>query len=140
MIPETSHVPDLLRRFVATPNSSVFRIGSTYARLETNDPTLNDTIQSATVCRENSKAQEDSDWKLIRDEQAPCGGKEVRVLSATPIGTVLLGPGTVIAVDRERREVLGFIAPDISGEEFAAIVLPLILDLLDSTANTQLTE
>ena len=140
MSPEASHVPDLLRRFVAAPNSFVFRIGSTYARLETNDPTLADTIQSATVCRENSDAQENSDWKLIRDEQAPCGGKEVSVLSATPIGTVLLGDGTVIAVDRERREVLGFIAPDISGEEFTAIALPLILDLLDSTPNTQLTE
>jgi len=140
MSPETSHVPDLLRRFVATPNSSVFRIGSTYARLKTNDPTLADAIQSATVCQENSDAQTDSDWKLIRDEQAPCGGREVSVLLAAPIGTVLLGPGTVIAVDRERHEVLGFIAPDISGEEFAAIALPLILSLLDSTPNTPLTE
>ena len=139
MSPETSHVPDLLRRFVATPNSYVFRIGSTYARLETNDPTLADIIQSATVCQESSAAQKDSYWKLIRDEQAPCGGKEVSVLSTTPIGTVLLGPGTVIAVDRERHEVLGFIAPDISGEEFAAIALPLILSLLDSTPNTPLT-
>jgi hypothetical protein len=139
MSPETSHVPDLLRRFVATPNSSVFRIGSTYARLETNDPTLADTMQGATVCRERSDARQDSEWKLIRDELAPCGGKEVSVLSAAPIGTVLLGPGTVIAVDRDRREVLGFIAPDISGEEFAAIALPLILSLLDSTPNTPLT-
>ena len=140
MSPETSHVPDLLRRFVATPNSSVFRIGSTYARLKTNDPTLADAIQSATVCQENSDAQTDSDWKLIRDEQAPCGGREVSVLLAAPIGTVLLGHGTVIGVDRERHEVLGFIAPDISGEEFAAIALPLILSLLDSTPNTPLTE
>lgn len=140
MSPETSHVPDLLRRFVAAPNSFVFRIGGTYARLETNDPTLADTIQSATVCQENNDAQKDSDWKLIRDEQAPCGGKEVSVLSTAPIGTVLLGPGTVIAVDRERHEVLGFIAPDISGEEFAAIALPLILSLLDSTPNAPLTE
>ena len=140
MSPETSHVPDLLRRFVATPNSYVFRIGSTYARLKTNDPTLADAIQSATVCQENSDAQKDSDWKLIRDEQAPCGGKEVSVLSAAPVGTVLLGAGTVIAVDRDRHEVLGFIAPDLSGEKFAAIALPLILSLLDSTPNTPLTE
>ena len=140
MSPETSHVPDLLRRFVATPNSYAFRIGNTYARLETNDPTLADTIQSAAVCQESSDAQKDSYWKLIRDEQAPCGGKELSVLSAAPIGTVLLGPGTVIAVDRERHEVLGFIAPDISGQEFAAIALPLILSLLDSTAIAQFTE
>ena len=139
MSPETSHVPDMLRRFVATPYSSLFCIGSTYVRLETNDPFLANTIQKATVCLEKSDAQEDSDWKLIRDKQAPRGGKEVSVLSAGPIGAVLLGPGTVIAVDRERREVLGFIAPDVSGEEFAAIALPLILNLLDSRANTHFT-
>jgi hypothetical protein len=139
MSPETSHVPDLLRRFVATPHSSVFRVGSTNVRLETNDPTLANTIQKATVCRVKSVAQEDSDWKLIRDKQAPCGGREISVLSTGPIGTVLLGRGTFIAVDRERREVLGFIAPDISGEEFAAIALPLILNLLDPRASTQFT-
>jgi hypothetical protein len=139
MSPETSHAPDLLQRFVATPHSSVFCTGRGCVRLDTNDPTLANTIQTATVCREKSDAPEDSDWKLIRDEQAPCGGKEVSVLSAGPIGTVLLGRGTVIAVDQERREVLGFIAPDISGEEFAAIALPLIFNLLAPRANTRFT-
>lgn len=136
---ETTLVPDLLRRFIATPHVSILCIGDTCARLETNDLILASTIQGAIVCQEKSDAQEDSDWKLIRDEQAPCGGREVSVLSADPIGTILLGLGTIVAVDRERREVLGFIAPDISGEEFAAIALPLILKLLDSTANTQFT-
>ena len=132
---ETCHVPDLLRRFVPTPHSCVFRIGNSYARLKTNDPTLADTIQKAKVCRGKSDAPEGSEWKLIRDNQAPCGGREVSSFSAGPIGTLLLGPGTLIAVDRERREILGFIAPDISGEEFAAIALPLILDLLDSRSD-----
>lgn len=132
---EATLVPDLLRRFVATPHSFRFCIGRTCAKLETNDLALASTIQGATVCREDSRAQGDSDWKLIRDEQAPCGGREVSVLSAGPIGTLLVGAGTVIAVDRERREVLGFIAPDISGEEFIDLVLPLILKLLQPQAN-----
>ena len=133
---ETTLVPDLLRRFVATPNISMFRIGNSCARLETNDQLLASTIQGATVCCEAEHAEEASHWKLIRDEQAPCGGREVSVLSAGPIGTLLVGAGTVIAVDRDRREVFGFIAPDLSGEEFIDIVLPPILKLLQLQANT----
>ena len=134
---ETTLVPDLLRRFVAAPHFSRFCIGGTSARLETNDPILASTIQGATVCCETEHAEGVSHWKLIRDEQAPCGGREVSVLSAGPIGTLLLGAGTVIAVDRERREVLGFIAPDISEEEFATIVVPLIVNLLNSRTSAQ---
>lgn len=132
---ETTLVPDLLRRFVATPNISMFLIGNSCAQLETNDQLLASTIQRATVYCETEHAEETSHWKLIRDEQAPCGGREVSVLSAGPIGMLLVGAGTVIAVDRERREVLGFIAPDISGEEFIDFVLPLILKLLQPQAN-----
>lgn len=133
---EITRVPDLLRRFVATPHISRFHVGSTRARLETNDLILAATIQAATAGCETEGAGEFWYWKLIIDEQAPRGGREVSVLSAGPIGTLLFGLGTVIAVDRERREVLGFVAPDISGEEFAAIVLPRILKLLQSPANT----
>ena len=133
---EITRVPDLLRRFVATPHISRFHVGITRARLETNDPILAATIQAATAGCETEGAGECWYWKLIRDEQAPRGGSEVSVLSAGPIGTLLFGLGTAIAVDRERREVLGFVAPDISGEEFAAILLPRILKLLQSPANT----
>jgi hypothetical protein len=127
-----SCVPDLLRRFVATPHSSVFCIGNDHVRLETNDLSLADTIRNANVCREKSNAQEHSEWKLIRDNQAPCDGKDITIFSAGSIGTILLGTGTIIVVDRERREVFGFITPDISRDEMASTVLPLILDLLDS--------
>lgn len=127
---ENPLVPDLLRRFVRTPHISSFCIGGTWVRLETNDLTLTSTIQSMTAGCETENRGEVSHWKLIRDEQAPCGGREVTVLSSEPIGTLLLGFGTVIAVDRERREILGFIAPDVTGRVFMAIVLPLILRFL----------
>ena len=129
-------VPDLLRRFVPTPHISSFCIGGTRVRLKTNDLILATTIRGMTTGCESENKGEVSHWKLIRDEQAPRGGREVTVLSSEPTGTLLLGLGTVIAVDRERREVMGFIAPDISGEELVAIVLPILLKLLRATRNT----
>ena len=123
-------MPDLLRRFVETPHASEFCIGSSRARLETNDPILAKAVQKALAACEVEPIGSDSNWKLIRDEQAPCGGLNVTVLSAGPIGTLLLGRGTVIAVDRERREILGFVAPDVSDKDFVTIVLPLVFKFL----------
>jgi hypothetical protein len=111
----------------------MFCIGDTYARLETNDPGLASAIQSVTARSETDKGDAASHWKLIRDEQAHCAGSEVTVLSAGPIGILLLGFGTVIAADRESREILGFVAADLSAEKFVTIVLPLVLELLPSS-------
>ena len=123
-------VPDLLRRFAPTPHVCMLCIGGLSVRLETNDPILARAIQSVTLRYEPRDSDSASHWKLIRDEQAPCGGIEVTILSAGPIGLLLLGSGTVIAADRERREILGFVAADLSAEKCAAVVLPLIFDLL----------
>jgi hypothetical protein len=71
--------------------------------------------------------------KLIRDEAAQCGGREITILSSGPLSTLLLGMGTVIAVDRELREVLGFIAPDMSSKEIVTSWLPIITQLLVTT-------
>jgi hypothetical protein len=108
----------------------MFSIGGTDARLETNDPALASAIHRATVRCEIDIGNGASRWKLIRDEQVPSGGREITVLSAGPIGILLFGFGTVIAADRESREILGFVATDLSAEKFVTIVLPLVLELL----------
>ena len=122
-------VPDLLRRFIATPHVSTFYIGDTPVRLETNDPVLAGAIHNSTALCETENGSATSHWKLIRDEQAPCGGTEITVLSAGPLGILLFGFGTVIAADRERREILGFVAADLSAESCVTMVLPLVLEL-----------
>jgi hypothetical protein len=108
----------------------VLCIGDTLVRLETNDPDIAGAIQNLTACCETMNDEGASHWRLIRDEQAPCGGRALSVFSGGPIAILLFGCGTVIAVDRERREVLGFVAADLSAEECATIVLPLVLYLL----------
>jgi hypothetical protein len=133
-------VPDLLRRFVATPYSSTFSIGNAFVVLETNDISLSRAIQREIpqlVARTSEQFERYEYWKLIRDETAPRGGSDISVLSSAPLETLLVGNGTIIAVDRERQEVLGFVAPDITAARFATRVLPLVLRLLHAGSSRE---
>jgi hypothetical protein len=121
--------PDLLRRFVSTPHASRHQVHDTCVYLETNDVELAMTMRA----NFNSSAEHDSFpsilWKLIRDDEAPCGGREVTILSSGPMSTLLIGPGTVICIDRQQHEVLGFLSANISASEFVNVVMPTILRL-----------
>lgn len=127
-------VPDLLRRYIATPYISTVFTDAGFVTLETNDMDLSDTIRhELSRCTEHRSGHDDygsQQWKLIRDDAAPRGGDQVTILSTMTLQTLLFGNGTIITVDRERREVLGFIAPDVTTPVFSADVLPLILNLL----------
>jgi hypothetical protein len=118
-------VPDLLRRFVETPYTESFMSGDTTIQVETNDPAMISGMRYAL----SSQSGFETDllaWKLVRDEAAPSVGKELTVLRSGPLSILRLGMGTLVAVDHERREVMGFIAPDLSAEEFATVLLPEI--------------
>jgi hypothetical protein len=121
-------VPDLLRRFVETPYAASFVSGDANVRIESNEMAIITEIHSA-ITLHNDLETEVSYWRLIRDEAAPCDGKELTILSSGPLSTLLLGTGTVIAVDHERGEVLGFLASDVSAEEFVRVLLPLVIRL-----------
>jgi hypothetical protein len=123
-------VPDLLRRFVRAPHVFSIDAGDICGRVETNDPSIVEAMRSVTAPLSHEGPEQAYFWKLIRDEAAPRGGREVTILSFGPLSTVLLGVGTMIAIDRERREVLGFIAPDVPTEQFVESWLPLITKLL----------
>jgi hypothetical protein len=123
-------VPDLLRRFVSVPHQSSFHSGDIYVRLETNDLSLADALQSAPVVFATKNESTACHWKLIRDDDAPCGEQEVTILSLGEVSTLLSGMGTLITIDRRRHEVLGFIAPDVSAGQFVSLLVPVILDLL----------
>ena len=125
--------PDLLRRFVPSPHVCNLLAGDTCVRLETNDPSIVAAMSNIASPSLEENREVSCFWKLIRDEEAPSGGREITILSSGPLSTLRLGMGTVIAIDRERREVLGFIAPDVSAEEFVTSWLPLITQLLVAT-------
>jgi hypothetical protein len=134
---ELSGVPDLLRRFVETPYAVSFTSGDATVRIEANEFALLNKMHGAMVSQ-NGFGTEILTWKLIRDEAAPCDGKELTILFFGPLNVILAGTGTVIAIDREQREVLGFIAANVSSDEFVTALLPIVLKLshLSVTADT----
>lgn len=124
----TSAIPDLLRRFVGTPYAVSFVSGEATIRIESNEFAIVNKLHGAMVVQQGFET-ELSTWKLIRDEAAPCDEKELTLMSAGALTLLMSGTGTVIAVDRDRREVLGFLAPNVSADEFVTALLPIILKL-----------
>lgn len=125
-------VPDLLKRFAPTPYQVDTIIGQIRLILQTNDPEIVDQIVK--VSTELKKGGDASlRLKVIRDDKAPNNEAETVVLSAGPVLTLLAGTGTVLALDTERHEILGFIAAQVSAERFALEILPSILDVYRKT-------
>jgi len=86
-------------------------------------------MRSAAANSSNENGKAPYFWKLIRDDEAPCSEREITILSSGALNTLLLGAGTTIVIDRQQREVLGFIAPDVSARELVTLLLPLITKL-----------
>jgi hypothetical protein len=126
-----------LRRFVETPYVVSSKSGEATIRIEANEFVLINKMHGAMVSQEGF-GTEILTWKLIRDGAAPGDGKELTILSSGPLNVILAGTGTVIAIDRERRELLGFVAANVSSDEFVTALLPIIFQLshLSATANT----
>src|SRR5579863_7426038 len=96
-------VPDLLRRFVPAPYCASVEIGDIQVDLETNDGDLLSAVREAFRSQPDGRPAASWLMKVIRDDDAPSDGSELTVLSAWPVTTLLLGTGTILFVDRERR-------------------------------------
>ena len=126
MSPQQRSVPDLLRRFVATPLVLLLSTG----RFETNDPELFAAVQNSNILEYLSRAKAPYSVKLVRDADAPWGGSNKTLLSRGWVRTVAIGMGTIAWVDAERHEIFGFVAPDVSSMQVITELLPLAVKLL----------
>jgi hypothetical protein len=122
-------VPDLLRRFVPTPYRLHTAIRNTMLELQTNDLEIISALQQA-ARTPNADCAGPLLMKVIRDHDVTSDGNEPLALTAWPVATLMVGTNTVLALDRERREVLGFLAASISANRFVEELLPLLFDLL----------
>jgi len=120
----TVRVPDPMLRFTPTPY--IFRVqqGGEYAQIESNDLAI-------ALCLRRTCMNEKSEvgirrLKLIRDHQAPRGKGVRTVLSNGPLHMLLLGTGTMLIFDWKKREVIGFIAPDVNADELAELLFVLL--------------
>jgi len=132
-------VPDLLRRFAPTPYSTRVLIHGVETEFHTDDVEIVAKMQPMT--RDSIRCGSQTLLaKVIRDREAPTSDSEVSIISAPPLTTLLVGTGTVLVLDCERREILGFLASSISAARFVDELLPNLLDRLGKLGATESCE
>lgn len=112
-------LPDLLRRFVATPYRFGAILYSKTVTFETNDREL--LIGFRARAEELAGVLVSSSgkpwyWKVVRDYDISNEGDDALLLSSKELTTLSLGMGTVVAFDWNSGELLGFVAANISTE------------------------
>lgn len=122
-------VPDLLRRFAPAPYHAQVLIAGVDLEMHTNDVEIVAKMQRQPVTVKEAAPRKPIRATIIRDIEAPVGGN-IAIIAATPLTTLLIGTGTVVVLDSELREILGFLAPSISAADFIDNLLPLLLKAL----------
>jgi hypothetical protein len=125
-----SAIPDLLRRFAPATHELCVWVDGIAVTLRSNDARIVSALHKAGTRDGWVRPAHSVLVKVIRDEDASIDQSNVTVVTSWPLVTILRGPGTMICLDCERREILGFVAPDVSAEEFVSQLLPLALEHL----------
>jgi hypothetical protein len=121
--------PDLLRRFVPTPY--VFNKWDGPNRLSfiaSNDLEIALSVRRAAIFQRQSNRAGGLLCKLIRDLAGPVDAQERTIVSDGAIRVLYLGRGTILIHDRERSELLGFIARNVTVQELVSSLIPALLD------------
>lgn len=126
-------VPDLLRRFAPTPHTTRVLFYGVEIELHTDDVEIVAKMQPIARNPVRGGSQASLLARVIRDHGTPPDDSLVTIISAPPLTTLLVGTGTVLVLDCERREMLGFLASSISAERFIDELLPILLDRLRRT-------
>lgn len=125
MTATTCGVPDLLQRFVPTPFATAIIVKGAGVTLHSN-------VDFAGVTRQAGSSEyplETLTATVVCDLEAPQADAEVTLIRSWPVATVLVGAGTILALDCERAEILGFLAPSVSAARFVNDLLPMVIDL-----------
>jgi hypothetical protein len=116
--------PDLLRRFVPTPFKAICRIGEVPVVVQTNDTTLLPTfsLEGNFV----KPGEELFEWKLVRDADVREQLDQPVILNCGALEVVQMGPACLLAQDRERRELLGFVGACVDGNTYQEYLVPFM--------------
>ena len=125
MTATTSGVPDLLQRFVPTPYTTALIVDGVKVSLQGN-------FDFGGIDAESSLTNQQVDTltaTIICDPEPPNASSEITVIKSWPVATVLIGAGTILALDCERAEILGFLDPSVPPSRFVNELLPRLVDL-----------
>src|ERR1700733_4509943 len=123
-----SRHPDLLRRFVAMPFVFWGRDGSSRICIESNELEIALRIRGSAVVQREGRRAGRLLCKIIRDMAAPVEGSEISILSDGSLRVLHRGRGTIVIHDRERSELLGFLASNVKASELVSSLLPLLFE------------
>ena len=118
-------LPDLLRRFVATPYSFGVILNSTVISFETNEEELLAIFRAraeelAGVLSLHCKSWL---WKILRDGEIRHSNHKLLLLTDEDKTTLFFGTGTVFAIDWRRGEILGFVVKDVSAQRLLDMLI-----------------
>jgi hypothetical protein len=118
--------PDLLRRFVPTPYVFSKCDGPNRLFVESNDLEIALSVRQAAIVYRNRPGG--LLCKLIRDMAGPVDCSEITIVSDGTLRVLYLGRGTILILDHERSELLGFIARNVKVQELVSSLIPALLD------------
>jgi len=110
--------PDLLQRFVPTPFSCM--LGETH--VESNSEALISAIQT-----DPPQLHPIAHLKIIIDHTTTEDGNILTHINSAHLNTLLRGTTTLLIFDRDTRELLAFIAPEVSFSELLHSLIPAVL-------------
>jgi hypothetical protein len=120
-------IPDLLRRFSRTPHIANVVIERVALTVQTNDLHIIAALRPLASGEIDLGGCSPILVRAVRDDDAPRDVSQIVVISAWPLVTLLAGPGSVLVLDGERREILGFLSPAVPAERFVNELLPILL-------------
>jgi hypothetical protein len=123
MTPPPTPVPDLLKRFTATP----YKLIAQGFVVETNDLDLLEQFDQRAELDALAAIARNFHIRVVRESELASSSEEIRAICTDSVCAVLVGMGTIIMVDREQRRVLSFVASNISQQRFAHTYLPMAI-------------
>ena len=119
---------DVLRRFVPAPFKTIHRIASHRVIVQTNDIAL---FPAFPLEADILPGENDVEWKLIRDLDAPGLLAPPVFLHCGVLTIVEMGNACFLGFDRERRELLGFIGADVDTRTHQEFLVPFFCRITD---------
>ncbi len=126
--------PDLLRRFLNAPLMRDFEIANRRICLRSNDENCLQILQEYEV--EKKDTAPEFEGTLLLDKDLPGDISSPLFLENESVVLLSFGRGCFVVLHRFRKELFGFISPNIGPDILAGTVVPAIAELLSREATS----
>lgn len=123
-----TQIPDLMRRFVATPQRVFVSFGKKSIAVESNERSITTSVARYLAANMQLETVRKIQLvRMIRDKDVISDGTRFSCVQSGPIVALLRGTTTSFFLDIALGELLGFLASDVDLKELEQRLLPAIL-------------